>query len=51
MANMEVRDDEVRHWVLVWAALSQEFGEFNLTDLLSIFNSRDHPFGVAVCQC
>ncbi len=22
-----------------------------LINLLSIFNSRDHPFGVAVCQC
>ncbi len=31
------------------AAHSQDFGEFDFIDLLSIFNSRDHPLGVAVC--
>ncbi len=32
-----------------WAAHSQDFGEFDFTDLLSIFNSGDYPLGVAVC--
>ncbi len=36
---------------LVWTAHSQDFCEFDFIDLLSIFNSRDHPLGVAVCQC
>ncbi len=32
-----------------WAAHSQDFGEFDFIDLLSIFNSKNHPLGVAAC--
>ncbi len=34
-----------------WAAQAQDFGGFDFIDLLSIYNSKDHPLGVAVCQC
>ncbi len=32
-----------------WAAHSQDFGEFDFINLLSIFSSRNHPLEVAVC--
>ncbi len=38
-------------WLQIpWAAHSQDFGGFNFIDLLSIFNSRNHPLGVATCK-
>ncbi len=33
----------------IWAAHSQDFGEFDFINLLSIFNSKNHPLGVAAC--
>ncbi len=38
------------HYFDPWAAHSQDFGEFDFIDLLLIFNSRNHPLGLAACS-
>ncbi len=41
--------EEQSTWYRAYAAHSQDFGEFDFINLLPIFNSRNHPLGVAVC--